>query len=69
MSDRSRWAAGAAHRSDGSAGLDARGRALHEAAEDAARAKARRNAWVLAGTALFVYVGYIVWMFIRANGN
>jgi hypothetical protein len=38
--------------------------------EDAARAaKARRNAWLLAGLALFFYVGYIAWMFVRANGG
>ena len=37
-------------------------------AEDAARAaKARRNAWVLAGVAAFVYLGYIAWMFVRAS--
>jgi hypothetical protein len=37
---------------------------------DAARAaKARRNAWLLAGLAVFVYLGYIAWMFMRANGG
>jgi len=37
---------------------------------DASRvAKMRRNAWLLGGLALFFYVGYIVWMFIRANGG
>jgi len=47
--------AGAAQRGDGA---------------DAARAaKMRRNAWLLGGLALFFYVGYIVWMFIRANGG
>jgi hypothetical protein len=36
-------------------------------AEDAARAvRVRRNAWLLAGCALFVYFGYIAWMFFRA---
>ena len=37
---------------------------------DAARAaKMRRNAWLLGGLALFFYVGYIGWMFMRANGG
>ena len=37
-------------------------------AEDAARAaKVRRNAWLLAGVAVFFYVGYIAWMVIRAS--
>jgi hypothetical protein len=31
-------------------------------------AKARRNAWLLAGLAVFFYVGYIAWMFVRASG-
>jgi hypothetical protein len=36
--------------------------------EDAARlAKARRNAWLLAGIAVFFYVGYMVWMFVRGG--
>ena len=70
MSARSRQAAGAAQRSDGDAGMDARGRAMHAAiAEDARAAKARRNAWLLAGLALFFYVGYVAWMFVRANGG
>ena len=48
--------AGAAQRGDGDA--------------DAARAtKARRNAWLLAGFAAFVYLGYIAWMFFRAPGG
>lgn len=55
MSDRARQTSGAAHRGDG---------------EDAARmAKARRNAWLLAGLALFFYVGYMAWMFVRASGG
>ena len=44
------------------AGMDAR-------EDDVRAAKARRNAWLLAGVALFVYVGYVAWMFIRANGG
>jgi hypothetical protein len=31
--------------------------------------KVRRNAWLLAGLALFFYVGYIAWMFVRSNGG
>jgi hypothetical protein len=31
------------------------------------RAKVRRNAWLLAGFAVFVYLGYIAWMFVRAG--
>jgi hypothetical protein len=39
-------------------------------AEDAARAaRVRRNAWLLAGFAVFVYLGYIAWMFFRAPGG
>ena len=35
--------------------------------EGAARAaKARRNAWLLGAVAVFFYVGYMAWMFIRA---
>jgi hypothetical protein len=45
----------------------------HQAAgavRDAARAaKVRRNAWLLAGLAVFFYVGYIAWMFVRSNGG
>jgi hypothetical protein len=38
--------------------------------ENRARAaKARRNAWFLAGLALFFYVGYMAWMVLRANGS
>ena len=52
-------------------GMDARGRAMHGAiAEDAAHAaRVRRNAWLLAGCAVFVYLGYIAWMFLRAAGG
>jgi hypothetical protein len=32
-------------------------------------AKVRRNAWLLAGLAVFFYVGYIAWMFVRSNGG
>ena len=54
-SDRALKAPGAAQRGDG---------------QDAARAaRARRNAWLLAGFAVFVYLGYIAWMFIRAQGG
>jgi hypothetical protein len=53
MSARARQAAGAAQRGDG---------------QDGARvAKARRSAWLLAGLALFFYVGYMAWMYVRAN--
>jgi hypothetical protein len=39
-------------------------------AEDAARAaKVRRSALSLAALALFFYVAYIAWMFIRSNGG
>ena len=53
------------------AGRDAGGRAMQGAiAEDAARAaRVRRNAWLLAGCALFVYFGYIAWMIFRAVGG
>ena len=54
-SDRALKAPGAAHRGDG---------------QDAARAaRVRRNAWLLAGFAVFVYLGYIAWMFFRAQGG
>jgi hypothetical protein len=54
MSDRALKAAGAASRGDG---------------QDAARAaKIRRSAWLLGGVAVFFYVGYMVWIFIRAGG-
>jgi len=53
------------------AGMDARGRATQGAvAEKGARlAKARRNAWFLAGLAVFFYVTYMAWMVMRANGG
>jgi hypothetical protein len=53
------------------AGRDARGRATQGAiAEDAARvAQVRRNAWLLGGLAAFFYLGYIAWMFLRANAG
>jgi hypothetical protein len=70
-SDRAVKAAGAANRGNGDAGLDARGGAMHGGiAEDAARAaKIRRNAWLLAGLAVFFYVGYMAWMFLRSAGG
>jgi hypothetical protein len=38
--------------------------------EDALRhAKARRNAWLLGGLAVFFYVGYMAWIFFRSNGG
>ena len=38
--------------------------------DDAARAaKARRSAWLLGGLALFFYLGYMAWMFIRSAGG
>ncbi len=53
MSDPKRQATGAARSGDGA---------------DAARvAKARRNAWLLAGFAVFVYVGYMVWFVVRGG--
>ena len=69
MSDAKRQGTGAAHSGDG-AGGDARGRATHGAVADAdaARAaKARRNAWLLAGFAVLVYVGYMVWFVVRGG--
>jgi hypothetical protein len=55
MNDRTSQATGAAARGDG---------------EDAVRAaKARRNAWLLGGVAVFFYVGYMAWIFIRAGGG
>jgi len=61
----------AMHGAIADAGMDARGRAMQGAiAEDAARAaRVRRNAWLLAGCAVLVYVGYIAWMFFRAQGG
>ena len=51
MTNRAFKAAGAAQRGD---------------PDDAARAaRVRRNAWLLAGVAAFVYLGYIAWMFVR----
>ena len=36
--------------------------------DDAERlANAKRNAWFLAGLALFFYVGYMAWMFVRGG--
>jgi hypothetical protein len=68
-SERARQSPGAAQRGDGDAGMDARGGATHGAdAEDAARlGKARRNAWVLGGVALALYLGYMVWFLIRGS--
>ena len=55
MSDEAFKAAGAADRGDG---------------DDAARAaRVRRNAWLLAGCAVFVYLGYIAWMAVRASSG
>ena len=69
--DRALKPSGAAHSGDGPEGMDARGRATQGAvAEDAARAaRMRRNAWLLAGCAVFVYLGYIAWMVLRAAGG
>ena len=38
-------------------------------AEAARTANVRRNAWLLAGVAVFVYLGYIAWMFVRASAG
>ena len=55
MSGRALKATGAASRGDG---------------EDAVRAaKIRRNAWLLGGLAVFFYVGYMVWIFVRAGNG
>ena len=55
MSDKPRQATGAAQRGNGA---------------DAARAaKARRNAWLLGAIAVFVFLGYIAWMYLRAPGG
>jgi hypothetical protein len=52
MNARPRQSAGAAGRGGGA---------------DAARAaKARRTAWFLAGFAVCFYIGYMVWMYVRA---
>jgi hypothetical protein len=54
MSERALKGTGAASRGDG---------------KDAARAaKVRRNAWLLGGLAIFFYLGYMAWMFVRAGG-
>ena len=38
--------------------------------EDALRhARVRRNAWLLGGLAVFFYVGYMAWIFLRSNGG
>jgi len=55
MSGKSGQAAGAAQRGDG--------------VDDARRAKARRNAWLLGGFALCFFLGYIVWMYFQAAGG
>ena len=53
MSEPKRQATGAAHGGDG---------------RDAARAaKVRRSAWLLAGFAVLVYVGYMLWFVIRGG--
>ncbi len=54
MSERERQRAGAAERGDGAAAARA--------------AKARRNAWLLAGFAVLVYLGYLLWFMIRGGG-
>ena len=55
MRERTLKAAGAVQRGDG---------------EDGARAaKVRRNAWLLAGLALFFYFGYMAWIAIRAGNG
>jgi hypothetical protein len=71
MTEQPRKAAGTARRGAGDAGMDARSRATQGAvADDAARAaKVRRSAWLLAGLALFFYVGYLAWMFLRSAGG
>jgi hypothetical protein len=53
VSARTHQASGAAGRGDGA---------------DAARAaKVRRNAWLLAGLAVFFYLGFIAWNLIKAQ--
>jgi hypothetical protein len=80
MTDPTLKAAGAAQRGDGvgrDAGVAARGRATQRPSrggvgdEDGARVeKARRSAWLLAGLALFFYVGYMAWIaFGIGNGG
>jgi hypothetical protein len=69
MSGRAIKAAGAASRGDGE-GTVARGATHGARADEAARAaKVRRNAWLLAGVAALVYLGYIVWMAARVSGG
>jgi hypothetical protein len=54
MSDREPKSTGAARRGDG---------------EDAARAaKVRRNAWLLGALAVFFYLGYMAWIYLRSGG-
>lgn len=55
MTQRAFKAAGAAQRGAGEA--------------DARAAKVRRNAWLLAGLAVFFYFGYMAWMVIRAGNG
>jgi hypothetical protein len=31
-------------------------------------AKIRRNAWLLGGLAVFFYLGYMAWIYVRAGG-
>jgi hypothetical protein len=55
MNERPRQDAGAAKRGDGGDG--------------ARMTKARRNAWLLAGFAVFVYLGYVLWFIIRGSNG
>ena len=46
------------------------GPAQHGDRENAARAAhARRSAWILAGFAVFVYLGYLAWMYFGRVGG
>jgi len=48
----------------------ARGRATQGAVADADAARAakvRRSAWLLAGLAVFFYLGFIAWILVRAQ--
>jgi hypothetical protein len=55
MSDRALKGTGAASRGNG---------------EDGARAaKVRRNAWLLGGLAVFFYIGYMAWIYVRTGGG
>jgi hypothetical protein len=56
MNGRAFKAAGAAQRADGT---DAAARA----------AKVRRSAWLLTGLAVFVYLGYIAWIFVHGSSG